>query len=123
MTGTVAAVSHHAVQALKRGGPARAHVADYLGLLVASEQRLVKAFGQVRSNHPGVPDMQAECTLFAQWSQEASRRLVPFVAQYGEGTGRRARAAGRSPDPQTVLQRVHAGARPDMISGYLRTRA
>ena len=65
------------------GGP-RAHVQDYLGLLHLSEQRLVRAFEQVRSNHPGVPDIRGECTLFASWSKEAAEALEPFKERYGE---------------------------------------
>ena len=66
------------------GGAPRAHVQDYLGLLHLSEQRLVRAFSQVRSNHPDTPDMYNECTLFAVWSKEAAEALEQFKEKYGE---------------------------------------
>jgi hypothetical protein len=65
-------------------GSPRAHVQDYLGLLQLSELRLVRAFKQVRSNHPRAPDIQGECTLFAAWSKEAAEALERFKPRYGE---------------------------------------
>jgi anaerobic selenocysteine-containing dehydrogenase len=65
-------------------GSPRSHVADYLGLLHLSEQRLVRAFEQVRSNHPDAPDIHGECTLFAAWSREAAEGLERFKERYGE---------------------------------------
>jgi ferredoxin-nitrate reductase len=65
-------------------GPPRSHVQDYLGLLHLSEQGLVRAFEQVRSNHPDAPDIHGECTLFAAWSKEAAEALEPFKKRYGE---------------------------------------
>jgi anaerobic selenocysteine-containing dehydrogenase len=85
MAGKVSAVAQEAGRFVKRGGPARPHVPDYLGLLDASERRLVEAYGQVRANHAGVPDIHAECTLFASWAEQSAERLKPFLARYGEG--------------------------------------
>lgn len=65
-------------------GPPRAHVQDYLGLLHLSEQRLVRAFEQVRSNHSDAPDIHGECTLFAAWSKNAAKALERFKERYGE---------------------------------------
>ena len=62
----------------------RAHLADYLGLLHESEQRLVKAFGQVKATHPDTPDIVSECTLMGSWSQDAVTALVPYIKKYGE---------------------------------------
>lgn len=84
LVGAVGTVAHEAMQYAKRGGPARAHIADYIGLLHASETRLVRAFEQVRSNHAGVPDIYAECTLFAEWSRAGAQNLEGFIAKYGE---------------------------------------
>src|SRR3954470_12831743 len=93
--GAVGTVAHEALQLAKRGGgPARAHIADYIGLLHASETRLVRAFEQVRSNHTDAPDIEAECTLFADWSRKAAERLEPFIARYGER-----REGARAPRP------------------------
>ncbi|HEY8611591.1 MAG TPA: nitrate reductase [Roseomonas sp.] len=63
--------------------PPRAHLADYLGLLQASEEMFAVACDQVRSNHPKVPDIEEECALFAEWSREAVARLEPLLARYG----------------------------------------
>jgi hypothetical protein len=82
--GTVGAVAHEAMQFAKRAGPPRAHLADYIGLLHESETRLARAFEQARSNHADVPDMHAECTLFAGWSRTGALSLEPFIAKYGE---------------------------------------
>jgi hypothetical protein len=64
----------------------RAHLADYIGLLHASETRLVKAFNQVRDTHPDTPDVHGECNMFAEWAEAAVASLEPFVAKYGERT-------------------------------------
>nr|WP_302474548.1 molybdopterin dinucleotide binding domain-containing protein [Roseococcus sp. MDT2-1-1] len=63
--------------------PPRAHVADYIGLLQASEKILADAFEQVKANHPKVPDIEFECSLFAQWSRQAAEELQPFRDRYG----------------------------------------
>jgi ferredoxin-nitrate reductase len=48
------------------------------------EQRLVRAFEQVRSNHPDAPDIHGECTLFAASSKEAAVALERFKPRCGE---------------------------------------
>src|SRR4051812_45714428 len=55
VAGTVSAIAHEALAFSKRGGPARWHIPDYLGILHANESGLIKAFGQARQNHPDVP--------------------------------------------------------------------
>jgi len=73
-----------AVQAVGQAvAPPRPHVADYIGLLLASEQMLADAFQTVKANHPDVPDVDAECTMFAQWSRQAFAELGPFAERYG----------------------------------------
>ena len=86
VAGTVSALAHEAVAFSKRGGPARSHVADYIGILQASERRLVKAFVQARRNHPDVPDLQDECATFIGWASHGAERLEPFIERYGERT-------------------------------------
>jgi len=83
VAGTVSAVAHEALAFTKRGGPARSHIPDYLGILQASEKRLVKAFTQARQNHPDVPDMQAECATFIEWASTGLEHLRPFIERYG----------------------------------------
>lgn len=63
--------------------PPRAHVADYIGLLRASESVLADSFETVKSNHPDVPDIETECTMFARWSRQAFDELAPFVERDG----------------------------------------
>ncbi|MBV9064911.1 MAG: molybdopterin-dependent oxidoreductase, partial [Methylobacteriaceae bacterium] len=84
VAGTVSAIAHEAVAFSKRGGPARTHIPDYLGILQASERRLVKAFVQARQNHPDVPDLQDECATFIEWASDGAARLDPFIKRYGE---------------------------------------
>ena len=55
--------------------PARAHVADYIGLLHASEQRLVKAFEQVQATYPDEPDSGPLCQL--NWLHDRLRQAAP----------------------------------------------
>ena len=88
--GTVAAAVRSAVQVVGQAAQAatssapRAHIADYIGMLHASEERLAKAFEQVKATHTRTPDIGSPCTLFAGWSREAVERLEPFIRQYGE---------------------------------------
>jgi hypothetical protein len=80
----VGQATHAAVKAVEQAvAPPRAHVADYIGLLRASEKMLADAFETVKSNHPDVPDIETECTMFAQWSRQAFDELAPFVERYG----------------------------------------
>ena len=79
----VKGVAKAAVQAVTPGKP-RAHLADYLGLLDESEKRLIKAFDQVRETHHDTPDVVNECKMFAQWANDATASLQPFIRQYGE---------------------------------------
>jgi anaerobic selenocysteine-containing dehydrogenase len=72
------------VEGWDKARPVRAHVADYLGLLQASERRLVKAFEQTRDTHPDEPDIGPLCHLFAEWSRASAEALDPFVKKYGE---------------------------------------
>ena len=46
----------------------------------------------MKRNHPKVPDIEHECTLFADWSRQAAKELQPMVDRYGtkqEGEPRR----------------------------------
>jgi len=72
-----------AVAALVTPAP-RTHLADYIGLLIESEDLLARAFDQTRETHASAPDMPAQCTLLAGWSRAAAAALRPFVDRYGE---------------------------------------
>jgi ferredoxin-nitrate reductase len=49
------------------GQQKRAHVADYIGLLHASEDLLCRAFKQIRDVHASEPDIASITTLFEAW--------------------------------------------------------
>jgi ferredoxin-nitrate reductase len=82
--GAVVEAAGSLAQAVGLKAKERAHLADYLGLLHASEQRLMRAFEQVRETHLHTPDVHGECTLFASWAKESAAALEPFIARYGE---------------------------------------
>lgn len=63
--------------------PATAHIADYIGLLLESEQRLVKGLNQLAQTHVDEPDVGTLSRLFASWSQNAAQALQPFIEHYG----------------------------------------
>ncbi|WP_210530495.1 molybdopterin oxidoreductase family protein [Rubellimicrobium arenae] len=64
--------------------PPRAHLPDYIGLLLESEDLLARAFEQTGETHAKTPDMPSECAMMADWSRQAVEALRPFVAKYGE---------------------------------------
>jgi formylmethanofuran dehydrogenase subunit D len=81
---TVVQAAHAALKAAEHSiAPPRRHVADYIGLLRASEEILADAFDRVKTNHPDVPDVETECTLFGGWSRQAAAELEPFAERYG----------------------------------------
>jgi hypothetical protein len=82
--GIVGTAAKELLQAMQRPKPPRAHIADYIGLLDLSEQRLAKGFDQVRTTHPDEPDIGPHCSLFADWSRAASANLHRFIEKYGE---------------------------------------
>ncbi len=66
------------------GSERRTHLADYLGLLLASEERLVRGWEKLRRSHPTTPDIGPQSTLFMAWSRENAAAIRPYVARYGE---------------------------------------
>ena len=84
ISGAVSAAAGGLAEVLLSAKPKRAHIADYIGLLDLSEQRLVKGFDQVRATHPDEPDIGPMCMKFAAWSRTASEELQVFAARYGE---------------------------------------
>ncbi|HVG49764.1 MAG TPA: molybdopterin oxidoreductase family protein, partial [Rubellimicrobium sp.] len=93
--------------------PPRAHLADYLGLLIESETLLARAFEQTGQTHADTPDMPSQCGLMASWSREAAEGLRPFVARYGERQEgeperlERALLVQRTPAPFDLLRDLH----------------
>ena len=62
----------------------RPHLADYIGLLLASEERLIRGWDKLRDSHPTTPDIGPQSTLFAAWSRENAAAVRPYVDKYGE---------------------------------------
>lgn len=93
------------VEGWEKAKPVRAHVADYLGLLHASERRLATAFEQTRATHPDEPDIGPLCHVFAQWSSASAEALEPFVHQYGE----RREGEPKRLDDALLVQRKQGG--------------
>ncbi len=65
-------------------GQGRTHLADYIGLLLAGEERLVRGWEKLRRSHPETPDIGPQSTLFMTWSRENAAAIRPYVARYGE---------------------------------------
>ncbi|MDB5315623.1 MAG: molybdopterin oxidoreductase, partial [Rhodospirillales bacterium] len=87
----------------------KTHLADYIGLLIDSEDLLARAFDQTRETHASVPDMPNQCTMMAGWSREAAASLRPFVARYGE------RREGEPKRLERALMVKRAGSAFDLL--------
>jgi hypothetical protein len=64
--------------------PGRPYLADYIGLLQASEDNLVRCWEKLRHAHPLTPDIGQQSTLFMTWSRENAMAIRPYVKKYGE---------------------------------------
>jgi len=60
------------------------HVAEYLGLVHASEQSLAASFRTVAKHHGDEPDIMQTCQFLAGWSDAHVVALTPIVARYTE---------------------------------------
>ena len=84
LLGTAAAAAKGAARAVGQAAKAavgagpRAHIADYIGLLHASEERLAKAFDQDKATHPKTPDVGPAGST---GTPPAARRLAANVAR------------------------------------------
>jgi len=71
--------------AAREGAPeSRMHLAEYIGLLLANEERLIRGWEKLRSSHPTAPDIGIESTLFAAWSSKNAAAVRSHIARYGE---------------------------------------
>jgi hypothetical protein len=110
---TLKQAAKHVMDSAKLLAPQRSHVRDYVGLLQLSEERLVKAFEQVRDTHPLEPDIWTTCKVFEAWSNESAERLKPVVKKYGkrrEGEPERLDKAllkDRSPSGFNLVRDLH----------------
>lgn len=60
------------------------HVAEYIGLLHSSEQKLAEALRKVAVHHRDEVDIEQTCKLLASWSEQHVVALAPVVARYHE---------------------------------------
>ena len=60
------------------------HIADYIGMLHASEQELADAFLTVAKEHKEEPDIFSNCNLLSDWSARHVEGLKPFIERYSE---------------------------------------
>ncbi|HVV92546.1 MAG TPA: nitrate reductase [Hyphomicrobiales bacterium] len=74
----------------------RPYLADYIGLLVASEERLARGWEALRRSHPDTPDVGAQSKLFLEWSRENAAAVRPSAVKYGERREGEPEALGRA---------------------------
>lgn len=79
--------TRHAGRGAQRRGTAagRPCLADYIGLLQASEARLIACWEKLRDAHPLTPDIGQQSALFIGWSRANAAALRPYGEKYGEG--------------------------------------
>ena len=58
-------------------------LATHLGVVLAAEEELAKAFREVAAAHADEPDVRLTCQLVAGWSDEHAAALGPVLARYG----------------------------------------
>jgi hypothetical protein len=93
------------------GKPAgRPYLADYIGLLLANEDRLILGWEKLRKAHPTTPDIGPQSALFMTWSSENAAAIRPYVARYGER---------REGEPEALDKALPIG-RPQTGFGLLR---
>jgi anaerobic selenocysteine-containing dehydrogenase len=88
----------------------RPHLADYIGLLLASEDCLVRGWMALRQAHPMTPDIGQQSALFTGWSRENLAALAPHVETYGER---------REGEPNALAKTLAVG-RPQSGFGLMR---
>jgi len=96
--------------ALDGGAASRPCLADYIGLLLASEECLVRGWETLRKAHPMTPDIGQQSALFMGWSEESAAALRPHAAAYG---------ARREGEP-AALDKALAIGRPQTGFGLMR---
>jgi ferredoxin-nitrate reductase len=88
----------------------RPHLADCIGLLLASEERLIRGWEKLRDSHADTPDIGPQSTLFAAWSRENAAAVRRYADKYGER---------REGEPE-ALDRALLSRRPQTAFGLLR---
>lgn len=84
-SGQLFAEENYTLGVIGRAGIGTLHdLADYIGLLLASEERLVRGWEKLRSSHRTAPDIGPQSALFTTWSRENAAIVRPHVDKYGE---------------------------------------
>lgn len=60
------------------------HIGHYIELVHKGHQDFAEALRKVAAHHGAEPDIAANCTMLAAWSDDLVRDLQPFVDTYGE---------------------------------------
>jgi predicted molibdopterin-dependent oxidoreductase YjgC len=93
------------------GNPARRpYLADYIGLLVASEECLLRGWEKLRKAHPDTPDIGQQSALFMAWTSENVASMRLYAKKYGER---------REGEPEALADALEIG-RPDGGFGLMR---
>lgn len=100
----------HAMAESEERAAGRPYLADYIGLLVTNEDRLILAWEKLRNAHPMTPDIGMQSILFMTWSSENAAAIRLHAARYGER---------REGEPET-LDKALAIGRPQSGFGLLR---
>jgi hypothetical protein len=66
------------------GSQGRPYLADYIALLLANEECLVRGWETLRSCHAATPDIGPQSALFTAWSRESAAAMRPYADKYGE---------------------------------------
>jgi anaerobic selenocysteine-containing dehydrogenase len=85
-------------------------LADYIGLLLASEDRLIRGWEKLRQAHAAAPDIGAQSSLFITWSRENVAAIRLYAVQYGKG---------RESEPAALEKALPIG-RPETGFGLMR---
>jgi ferredoxin-nitrate reductase len=88
----------------------RPYLADYIGLLVTNEYRLMLGWEKLRNAHPMTPDISMQSMLFMTWSSENVAAIRPHVARYSKP---------REGNPERLGKALSIG-RPQSRFGLLR---
>jgi formylmethanofuran dehydrogenase subunit D len=88
----------------------RPYLADYIGLLLVSEESLIRSWEKLRRAHSGTPDIGQQSALFLTWTRENAAAIRPYVEKYGER---------REGEPE-ALDKALAVGRPETGFGLMR---
>lgn len=100
----------HTMTESREGAVGRSYLADYIGLLVTNEDRLIRGWEGLGNAHPITPDIGMQSMLFMTWSSENAAAIRPHAARYG----------GQQGDEPEAPDRAFSIGRPQSGFGLLR---